>query len=417
MKEKKKIFIITSIKNESDIIESFIRYNLTYSDVLLVYENHKSSDNTREIVQKLIDEGLPIFFDDNEDMHYEVAKKMMIKQAFQKYGADFVIPLDADEFLCHVDGINPRHVLENMREDIEYQVPWRTYIYENEPCVKKSFIPDNFRFYRNQKLDDIQGHAGTVIISKYLAMQKKARPYYGTHWLVYPDEHKDTTAINKTKDLFCAHYPIRSQKQVMIRAIPNWINRWTIPERDPRSAIDVMQLGILFNELKENGKISKEKMKEISIEYSLFNCNKKEDIERLIIKLGDKLLVNGLINVSFCNEELKSLYTTNDNDDKKIIRAVLSSIDRAVSYLDSEIDELKQKNYELIKQNDEQMQLNKDLELKNNELEKHIDELVHHRNELINQNNDQAQQINEIYSSKTWEFGSWFAKVYRALNE
>ena len=58
----KKIIATANVLNESDIIESFCRYTLTYCDALLISERNRSEDNTREIIEKLIDEGLPVRF-------------------------------------------------------------------------------------------------------------------------------------------------------------------------------------------------------------------------------------------------------------------------------------------------------------------------------------------------------------------
>ena len=150
----KKIFVITNVKNESDIIESFCRYNLTYCDGMLIYENNRSTDNTREIIQNLIDEGLPVFFaDDVEVVRYVAAKNAIAKLAMDEYGADLVIPLDGDEFLTHADGDNPRETLEVLDESIEYHVQWRTYVYENDPDIDLGFLPNNFKNYRNPLLD------------------------------------------------------------------------------------------------------------------------------------------------------------------------------------------------------------------------------------------------------------------------
>ena len=41
-----KIIAITMVKNEMDVIESFVRHTLTFADELIVCE-HRSSDATR----------------------------------------------------------------------------------------------------------------------------------------------------------------------------------------------------------------------------------------------------------------------------------------------------------------------------------------------------------------------------------
>lgn len=68
-----KIVSITMIKNESDIIESFIRYNLNIFDEMLILDNG-STDDSVNIISKLQDENLPVilikendrFFDQND---------------------------------------------------------------------------------------------------------------------------------------------------------------------------------------------------------------------------------------------------------------------------------------------------------------------------------------------------------------
>ena len=54
-----KIIAITMVKNEMDVIESFVRHTLTFADELIVCE-HRSSDATREILESLRAEGLPM---------------------------------------------------------------------------------------------------------------------------------------------------------------------------------------------------------------------------------------------------------------------------------------------------------------------------------------------------------------------
>ena len=48
----KKLVGLSMVRNESDVIETFIRHNLTLLDELHI-DDHKSSDNTREILTHL----------------------------------------------------------------------------------------------------------------------------------------------------------------------------------------------------------------------------------------------------------------------------------------------------------------------------------------------------------------------------
>ncbi len=56
---RKKIIVISMVKNEADVIESFVRHSLTFADGMLIAD-HCSGDGTGEILEKLRQEGLPV---------------------------------------------------------------------------------------------------------------------------------------------------------------------------------------------------------------------------------------------------------------------------------------------------------------------------------------------------------------------
>jgi len=58
--DKLKLVSISMVKNEEDIIESFVRYNLNIFDEMILLDNG-SSDNTLNILNSLKRENLPIY--------------------------------------------------------------------------------------------------------------------------------------------------------------------------------------------------------------------------------------------------------------------------------------------------------------------------------------------------------------------
>jgi hypothetical protein len=347
----KKIFIISQVKNEADIIESFCRYNLTYSDGMLIRDNG-SSDNTSNIIQNLINEGLPIYWADDIFTKYPGIRNRdaYARKAIDEYDADLVISLDADEFLYHIDGINPREILEALREDVEYQAIWRTYVYEKEPDIKLGFMPNNFISYRNPVFEDPNKYERhkKVIASRHLIKNNHATYVTGVHFLEYPDEYRDFVKIELLEKIVFAHFPIRSKAQVMKKVIPNWIYKWRRTARAPRDILDVFQLGVLFNEIRDHGEIEPDKIKRYSLEYAMmldydkdgkiyfYNKNKLEKIEN---DLGNTLIIDGKMQTSFFANKLKLRYTDYNENSKVFIQAVLAEIDKAVTYLSTESDE------------------------------------------------------------------------------
>ncbi len=66
----KKIFSVSMVKNEMDIIESFVRYNLNILDGMIILDN-ASTDDTLKILNLLKLENLPIFIFKDENSEFD----------------------------------------------------------------------------------------------------------------------------------------------------------------------------------------------------------------------------------------------------------------------------------------------------------------------------------------------------------
>lgn len=94
----------TMVKNEEDIIEQFVRHNLHHLDKIYVFD-HGSSDNTVEIVNRLVAEGLPVvrIFDHANAFGSGYAQAEIMSALFgfamQENGNAVYFPIDADEFV------------------------------------------------------------------------------------------------------------------------------------------------------------------------------------------------------------------------------------------------------------------------------------------------------------------------------
>lgn len=354
----KKIIATLKTKNEKDIIESFCRYNLTYCDELIIYERG-SSDNTNRIIKKLIEEGLPIYlYDDpavvlppfekgnvNDDMAYK---------AINEYGADLVIPLDTDEFIYHIDGENPRKALEALCENVEYQMLWRTYVYEREPDISLGFFPNNFTYYRNPEMENnkLYERHKKVVLSKYLMQEKHAKFARGTHFLVIPEEYRHQVKIEIHDKIVFAHFPVRSKAQIMKKGILNWLYLWGNKRRPHymhRDIFDLYQIGVLFNKIKEHGELDFSQIKNISLEYAMlidyntndeYNLFTEAELDKIKNDLGDNLLIEGPMDVSFCDDKIELKYTDYDENNEKFIQNILKELDSTVTILATENDKM-----------------------------------------------------------------------------
>lgn len=91
---------ISCVRNESDIIELAVRYNLRLLDELHVIDN-LSTDRTRWVLEQLRGEGLPVHIHeaDDPDFRQERLVSRLARELVGRAEVDFVVPLDADELL------------------------------------------------------------------------------------------------------------------------------------------------------------------------------------------------------------------------------------------------------------------------------------------------------------------------------
>src|SRR5262249_40485645 len=123
-----KIVAVACVRDEIDIIEAFVRHTLGWVDHLAVLDNG-STDGTSAGLEALRAEGLPLdVVSDPTPGKYQSRRitRLMREVALGRYGADWVLPLDADEFVCVPGGgllIPPETPL-----DRPLQLAWRTYV-------------------------------------------------------------------------------------------------------------------------------------------------------------------------------------------------------------------------------------------------------------------------------------------------
>jgi hypothetical protein len=95
-----RLWAVSMVRNEGDIIEAIVRHNLAFVDGMAVID-HASSDRTFDVLSALKDEGLPVVRVRTRDSAFFQGAHVsaLARECFHRTGADFVFPLDADEFV------------------------------------------------------------------------------------------------------------------------------------------------------------------------------------------------------------------------------------------------------------------------------------------------------------------------------
>ena len=236
-----KIISFTMVNNESEIIESFIRYNYNFVDEMVIIDNG-CTDSTIKIIRKLIGEGFKItVYDESLEAYnqYRLDNKYLTKIANEK-NPDIILPLDADEFLT--GNTNPREVLEGLSLDRIYYITWRWYVMTKEDNILETFIPKKMQYCLSKPAWNYSD--GTVVTKAIIPVK-----YYSDMGLTLSMGHhtvfgNDKVKITQLDNLQLAHYRAISEEQLIyktccytIRDIATMENNFETAQRTNQMAI------------------------------------------------------------------------------------------------------------------------------------------------------------------------------------
>lgn len=222
--KQQKIFSISMVKNEADVIESFVRYNLSILDGMVIL-NHFSTDNTVVILKKLIAEGLPIILWHAVDVEHNQNKMMttLMYKTFRKFQPDIIIPLDADEFLAADDGTtHPRKLLDELDNGMVYRMHWKTYFPHEKDDATALFIPQKMHHCIDGVHHTQEMHK--VLIFKSIAQKYGPSLSMGNHSLKISWRYKSKIPQKTLPLLRLAHFPLRSFNQFKSKVFVSQIN-------------------------------------------------------------------------------------------------------------------------------------------------------------------------------------------------
>lgn len=206
----KKIASVSLVKDECDIIELFVRINLRFVDRMFIIDN-RSSDSTATIIRRLQKEGCPVtlWHDESVDFQQDHTTTMAVHRVVDEYGPDWIIPLDADEFLME-NGRGLRNELEELPEQHCGYVEWRTFVPNSGDYASfDNPLWQNFR----QRTRETSPYSKVVIPA---ALAKKSSLSPGNHLLLDKNNQCFPSVPLRTT---LAHVPVRSSEQIVAKSI------------------------------------------------------------------------------------------------------------------------------------------------------------------------------------------------------
>ena len=214
-----KIVVVSLVANSADIIESFVRHSLTFADALIILD-HDSADATPVILQQMLAEGLPITVHSlaQVELAHDAIMLSLVQEAVECYGADIVLPLDADEFLVGSEDV--RGILQQLAAERLYQV--RLWQYElAEPEQEQTL----FLLARTCRRNKRPG-APKILLGGQVIRQASFQLAQGCHYAYRIVEGKRVSmpGVSLEKKLHLAHFQWRSGEQIRSKVVDGWIS-------------------------------------------------------------------------------------------------------------------------------------------------------------------------------------------------
>lgn len=256
------------VKNEIDIIETFIRYHHSLLDGMIILDNG-STDGTKDIILKLIKEKLPVYllFDDNPSYDQAEITTGLLYATIKQFSPDFILPLDVDEFLTTYSDKNIRLILDNELDDKTlYYMSWVTYV-PTEGDIDEEINPLKRITHRRVKQHN---YDEKILIPTQIAKRYKIKIKQGNHEV----EGLESTSIRKKKlnNVNLAHFPIRSADQVKSKYLVGWLANLA------RSQQVLFDWYYYYNILKSNNKITKQDLKKMASYYDVPDKSQHIDV-------------------------------------------------------------------------------------------------------------------------------------------
>lgn len=218
-------------RNEADVIEAFIRHNLTVLDGLAIVD-HGSTDATPAILAALSAEGLPLRIEVNTELEFRQSEVVtrLARRIFATTDADFIFLLDADEFLKVPSRARLEAALASLPPGVHAVQEWHTYV----PDFSRELDPT--ALLRSARRVRHLGPRFKAVVSRDF-LESPTLIAEGNHLVVrrigaenYPKIRHARLTVDESA---VAHIPIRSAAQFGAKIAIGWLSCLMQPGRAP----------------------------------------------------------------------------------------------------------------------------------------------------------------------------------------
>jgi hypothetical protein len=255
-----RLFAITMLRNEADIVETFVRHNLSVLDGIVAID-HGSVDATGEILTRLAQEGLPLTVLRDAVPGFFQAERLtaLARQVIVREAADFVFPIDADEFLKVSSRAELERALAQVPPAANAVMHWLTYVPER---FGEAEMP-RLAFRRRR-----EAHGSyKCIVARDFAGRKSWYIASGNHLVGDLEADKPPRHLRLPSSVVAlAHCPVRSRRQLEQKIVLGHLSHLaTRPDNDKHA----FHWRELFEDLRDGVELGEARMRHVAFNYGL----------------------------------------------------------------------------------------------------------------------------------------------------
>lgn len=225
-----RLAIVSIVRNEADIIETFVRHHAGMA-TRMVFVLHRCIDNTREILERLQAEGLPVEIHEHTDPAYpgpEVLREK-IARLVADHATEWMTALDADEFLTTGEGRGIPEALAALTSDRVYTLSRKTYVPTPEDDAAES-NPVR-RMVQRRTAEQPGAHCMLIPVS---LLQSAPWSLSQDRQTIVRSETGEPLPMLAAAAISVAHFPVRTGEQFTAKILGGWVALAPHPGLDPR---------------------------------------------------------------------------------------------------------------------------------------------------------------------------------------